>query len=135
MPERPENRLWLQLQSKLNDTLQVIVPFVWQDLKEGELVFRESEQGRAGEQAYSCTVNLDLERAGKVSAHVLLQAGSVHVTFSGENERFMKLLDTGIGALREQCEASGIKLGEISIRYSPAVDFAPSRAGALNIRV
>jgi len=125
----------LQLQSKLSDTLQVFVPFIWQELKNGELIFRESQHEQSGEEAYSCTLNLNLERAGRMSARLLLQTGQVHVDVSAENGRFFGLLQEGAALLREQFETAGIKLGTLTIRQQPEIDFKMSEAGGLNIRV
>ena len=125
----------LQLQSRLSDTLQVFVPFVWQDLKDGELIFRESKQDRPGEEACSCTLNLDLERAGRLSARVLLRAGQIYVDVFAESERFTNLLQEGAVVLRDQFETAGITLGGLVIRHQPQVDFKMSRTGGLDIRI
>jgi hypothetical protein len=125
----------LQLQSRLNDTLQVFLPFVWHDLKEGDLVFRESKQEKDGERAYSCTVNLDLERAGRISATALLQAGLIHITVLADNERFAALVQGHADLLRQQFETVGLKLGNFTIQRSGKVDFSASRAGGLDINV
>ncbi|NTW67249.1 MAG: flagellar hook-length control protein FliK, partial [Nitrospirae bacterium] len=125
----------LQLQSRLNDTLQVFVPFVWQDLKEGELVFRESEQERDGDRAYSCTMNLDLERSGKLSAWALLQSGGIHVNIAAENAKFVNVLQENAALLKTQIEATGLHLGSLMIQQQGAVQFTTSHANGLNIRV
>ncbi len=125
----------LQLQSKLSDTLQVFIPFVWQDLKNGELIFRESGGESSGQEAYSCTLNLDLERAGRISARVLMQSGQIHADLSAENDRFFSLLRDGAAVLREQFDSVGIKLGSLTIRHQRDMDFKMSRAGGLNIRI
>ncbi len=125
----------LQLQSRLSDTLQVFLPFVWQNLREGDLVFRESEQDRDGEQAYSCTVNLDLERAGRISATALLQSGLIHITMHADDEQFASQMQGHVELLREQFETAGLKLGNFTVQRSGKVDFTPSRAGGLDLRV
>ncbi len=125
----------LQLQSRLNDTLQVFIPFVWQSLKEGELIFRESEQEREGDHAYSCTLNLDLERAGKLSAWALLQSGGLHVNFAAENKPFSNLLQENAGLLRTQFESAGLTLAGLTIQQPGAVHFSSAYANGLNIRV
>lgn len=124
-----------QLQSRLNNTIQVFIPFVWQDLRQGELIFRESEQEREGERAYSCTLNLDLERVGRLSALAVLQAGRIHVNVLAESERFTLLLRGGAELLRKQFETAGLNLGNLTIQQKGVVDFSSSRAGGLNIRV
>lgn len=125
----------LQLQSRLNDTLQVFVPFVWHDLKEGELTFRESEKEREGDRACSCSLNLDLERAGKLSAWALLQSGGLHVNISAENETFANLLQENAELLRNQFETAGLLLGSLTIQKPGAVNFTSANVNGLNIRV
>jgi hypothetical protein len=125
----------LQLQSRLNNTLQVFLPFVWQDLREGNLVFRESEQEQEGKRAYSCTVNLDLEHAGKMSARVLLQSEGIHVNIVAENEQFANVLQENAELLRNQFERAGLLLGSLTIQQPGAVSFTSAHANGLNIRV
>jgi hypothetical protein len=125
----------LQLQSRLNDTLQVFIPFVWQDLKEGELTFRESEQAREGDRAYSCTLNLDLERAGKLTAWALLQSGGIHVNIAAENEKFANLLQENAELLRIQFETTDLILGSLTIQQPGAVNFTSAHSNGLNIRI
>jgi len=130
-----KNTELLQLQSKLTDTLQVFVPFVWQELKNGELIFRESGRGQPGEESYLCTINLDLERIGRLSAGVLLQAGKVYVDVIAENGKFSEILQENKEQLTRQFEAVGIRLGGFSIRQESRIDPRSSREGGLNIRI
>jgi hypothetical protein len=125
----------LQLQSRLNDTLQVFVPFVWQDLKEGELIFRESEQERDGDRAYSCTLNLDLERAGKLRAWALLQSGGIHVNIAAENDTFANVLQENAESLKKQFETAGLILGSLTIQQPGAVNFTFAHSNGLNLRI
>lgn len=125
----------LQLRSRLNDTLQVFVPFVWKDLKEGELIFRESERDRSGEEAYSCTVNLDLERSGRTSARLLLQSGKIYADVLTESEGFFQLLEDNAMLFRKQADAAGIKLAGLTIHRASTIDIKLSQAGGLNIRI
>lgn len=130
-----KNTELLQLQSRLSDTLQVFVPFVWQELKDGELIFRESERDRQGEASCSCTINLDLERAGKVSARVLLQAGRVYVDILAENAEFSRILQDNSDALRNRLGTAGIRLGELTFRRESVIESAPGLAGGFSLRV
>lgn len=130
-----KNMELLQLQSRISDTLQVFVPFFWQDLKNGELIFRESDREGRGPDACSCTLNLDLASAGRISARVLLQSGQIHADVSAESDRFFKVLQDGAVILREQFESAGIRLGALTIRHQPDINFRLSEAGGLNIRV
>ncbi len=125
----------LQLQSRLSDTLQVFVPFVWKDLKDGELVFRESDRDKPGEEAYSCTVNLDLERVGKTSARLLLQSGKIYADVLTEKEDFFQLLRDNAMLFRKQADAAGIKLAGFTIHHTTRIENKPPQAGGLNIHI
>jgi hypothetical protein len=125
----------LQLQSRLSDTLQVFVPFVWKDLKEGELIFRESERDKPGEEGYSCTVNLDLDRAGRTSARLLLQSGKIYADVLTENEGFFQLLKDNAMLFRKQADAAGIKLADLTIHRASRIEIKPPQLGGLNIRI
>jgi len=130
-----KNTDFYQLQSKLTETLQVFVPFFWQDLKDGEIVFRESEKGPRDEQAFSCTINLDLEGIGKMSARVLLQEGQIYVNILAENEQFVSLLQVKRDVLKTQLDVAGIRLGGLTIHWEPEIDIKQAQAGGLNIRI
>lgn len=130
-----KNTEFLQLQSKLSDSFQIFVPFVWKDLRDGELIFRESDRDQPGEDAYSCTVNLELERAGRMSARVLLQSGRIYVDVLAENVRFLDVLQTGAELLKSQFETAGIKLGGLNIRHEPKIELKPASAGRLSLRI
>jgi hypothetical protein len=126
---------FLQLQSRLTDTLQLFVPFAWKDLKEGELIFRQSEREQRGEESSTCTVNLDLERVGKMSARIQYQYKRIYIDVMVENARFSDLLQDKAAILQGQLEAAGINLGGLSIRHDTRIDIDPSHAGRLNVRV
>jgi len=130
-----KNVEFLQLQSRLSNTLQVLVPFVWRDLKDGELIFRESERERPGEPAYLCTVSLNLERSGKMCAHVLFQTGQIYVDILTENETFSKLLQSHAALLKDRFDTVGIKIGGLTLRQESRIDIKPDQAGGLNIRI
>jgi hypothetical protein len=130
-----KNTELLQLQSRLSDSLQAFVPFAWKELKDGELVFRESDRDRHGEQAYSCTVNLDLARTGWVSARLLLQSGLIFVDVIAEDELFCRVLQDHADLLRQQFESAGVRLEGLTIRREPRGETRPQQAGGLNIKV
>ncbi|HTF99757.1 MAG TPA: flagellar hook-length control protein FliK [Nitrospirota bacterium] len=130
-----KNTELFQLQSQLSDTLQVFVPFVWQDLREGELVFREAERGLPGEHACSCTINLDLDRVGKVSARVLLQGGLVYVDMLAENDVFSRMLEDNSALLKARFDTAGLRIGGFTFRRESSIESGPGQAGGLNLRV
>jgi flagellar hook-length control protein FliK len=125
-----------QLQSKLSDSLQFFLPLVWRQLKDGEIIVRQYDHGKPGERSYACTVNLDLERAGKVRVNLAYQAGYVHVTCAAENSAFSRLFQDGSDLLAGQFSASGLRLGHLAVHHEPQIDFRRNHAPeGLSIRV
>ncbi|HUJ19133.1 MAG TPA: flagellar hook-length control protein FliK [Nitrospirota bacterium] len=125
---------YYQLQSKLTDSLQLFLPLVWKELRDGELILRQSDRGSPGERTFSCCINLDLERAGKVQVRLLLQAGSVHVSCAAENRTFSGLLQESSSLLEKQLESAGLRLGGLTIQHEARIDFAAHGPAGLSIR-
>ncbi len=130
-----KNIEFFQLQSRLNESLQVFIPLFWKDLRDGELIFRESCRGKPEERTYSCIVNLNLEGTGRIMAHILMQSGRFHIRFITENRAFVEALKEGLPVLEEQFKASGLKVGSISARHEEKADFSSAISEGLDIRV
>jgi hypothetical protein len=123
-----------QLQSKLTDSLQFFLPLLWHELRDGEIMLSEYDRGKAVERSFMCTVNLDLERAGKVRVHLVYQDGYVHITCTAEKSEFTRLLQSGAEALKNQFASAGLRLGHVVVHHQPKIDFESSRATGLSIR-
>jgi len=128
-----KNIEFYQLQSKLTESIQFFLPLFWKGLKDGELVMRESDRG-PGERSFSCSLHLDLERAGRVQANLLLQKGALHVNCAAEREDLFRLLQENAGIIEGQFESSGLRLGSLAIRHEKAIDFETHRAAGISIR-
>lgn len=127
---------YYQMQSKLTDTLQFFLPLIWKELRDGEVILRQYDRGRPGESSYACTVNLDLERAGKVKVSLVYQAGYVHVTCAAENDAFMRMLRNGADELAKQFESAGVRIGHYAVHHQRRIDFEQTgSAEGLSIRV
>jgi hypothetical protein len=124
-----------QLQSKLTDTLQFFLPLVWSQLKDGEIILRESDQGLQGGHSYSCTINLDLERVGKLRVSLLFQGGYVHVNCAAESGEFSRMLREGEDVLEHQFRASGLRLGNLAVLHQPEIHFSGGQVSGLSIHV
>ena len=124
-----------QLQSKLTDTLQFFLPLVWKQLNDGEIILRESDQGQQGGRSYSCTINLDLERAGKIRVNLLFQGGYVHVNCAMENGEFSRVLRDGADVLEQQFLVSGLRLGNLAVLHLPEIRFSGAQVSGPSIHV
>ncbi len=123
-----------QLQSKLTDTLQFFLPLVWRELREGEVILREYDRGKVGERSFTCTVNLDLERAGKVRVNLVSQGGYMHVTCMAEKSDFVRLLQEGTDVLKGQFVSAGLRLGHVVVHHHPTINFESNPAAGVNIQ-
>ncbi|MBE9531394.1 MAG: flagellar hook-length control protein FliK, partial [Proteobacteria bacterium] len=123
-----KNIEFFQIQSKVNDTLDLFVPFFWKSLRDGELVFSESYKGPSDTKSYSCTINLDLESAGRVSAIVLLMYDSVHLSFVAERKEFIALINENSGELKAKFKELGLPLGSVRASREENIDFDKCRA-------
>jgi hypothetical protein len=126
---------YYQLQSRLTDTLQFFLPLIWKQLKDGEVIVRQYDHGSPGERSFSCAVNLDLERAGKVRVYLLLQSGYVNVSFGAENPAFVRMLQNSAPALEQSLLSAGLRPGRIEARQQQVVEFEQDPAATgLSIR-
>lgn len=125
---------YYQVQSKLTDSLQFFLPLVWKQLRDGEIIMKQYQHGKPGEHSSACTVNLDLERVGKVRVHLLVQNRYVHVTCAAENSEMTKLLQDGADLLKEQFGSAGIRLGYLSVVHQQKIDFEGMQPEGLSIR-
>jgi len=124
-----------QLQSKLTDTLHFFLPLVWSQLSDGEIILRESDKGQQGGHAYSCTINLDLERVGKTQVNLLFQGGYVHVNCATENGEFSRMLRDGEEVLEQHFREAGLRLGNLAVLHQPEIRFSGAQVTGLSIHV
>jgi hypothetical protein len=111
-----------QIQSKLNTVFQTFLPFVWKELKDGKLVFKESYHPQEKGEGYSCTIHLDLEKAGQLVAHLRLLGETLQLGFVTENNRFRELIEAGRPALEEQITAVGLVCNSITVTREKQID-------------
>lgn len=118
-----KNIEFFQIQSKLNDTLELFIPFFWKSLRDGELILSESYKGPSESKSYSCTINLDFESTGRVSAIVLLMYDSIHLSFIAQKKEFIALINENSGALKSTFRKLGLTLGSIRASREEIKDF------------
>ncbi len=123
-----------QLQSKLTDSLQFFLPLIWKQLRDGEIIFRESDRGQPGDSSYSCIIHLDLEDVGKVKVNLLLHAGHIHMACSAENESLYHLLQGGVDMLKDQFSKAGLRIGRLQMHHQAGISFDNASGAGLSIR-
>lgn len=127
------NMEFFQLASKINDMLYTYLPVSWEEMKEGELLFKKKMQ--RGKASYTCDVNLDLEPMGRVSASVTFFEGVYYVSFQAERKETRELIESGKAALLERFAAQGLDLRTVNIGGRNRIDFGETQNNGINITV
>ncbi len=123
-----------QIQSKLGDALQLFLPVLWNELREEWISFKKTKGG-AVDAGYSCTINLELERIGKLRSHILFQSGRIHVKMICDNPAFVETIQNHSELLGRQLESVGLKSGGISAALKQDLDFTQDFSTGLDLRV
>lgn len=104
----------LQALSKATDSFFTFLPVRWKELKDGEISFRKTK-GSEKETPFSCRINLDLEKFGKMSVTVLQHNREFFVSFRVENEGFRSHLSDHMEELRQSLAQKGMPLRALHV--------------------
>ncbi|HWR88823.1 MAG TPA: flagellar hook-length control protein FliK, partial [Dissulfurispiraceae bacterium] len=104
----------LQALSKATDSFFTFLPVSWKELKDGEISFRKT-RGSEKETPFSCRINLDLEKFGKMSVTVLQHNREFFVSFRVENEGFRSHLSDHMEELRQSLAQKGMPLRALHV--------------------
>lgn len=103
-----------QVLSKTTDSFYTFLPINWQELKDGEVSFKRGRSDAKGI-SYSCRINLDLERFGKLSVMVMMYNKEFLVSFRAENPAFQIILNDNVKELRDSFIARGLNLKAVNV--------------------
>jgi hypothetical protein len=103
-----------QLLSKTTDSFYTFLPISWQELRDGEIAFKRGHSDSKGT-SYSCRINLDLEKFGKLKIIVLMYNREFFVSFKAENPEFQALLSSHTTELQESFTARGLNLKAVNM--------------------
>ncbi|MBN2654717.1 MAG: flagellar hook-length control protein FliK [Nitrospirae bacterium] len=98
-----------QLLSKVTDSFYTFLPVSWSELKNAEVVFKRGKPDAKG-LSYSCTLNLDLDRFGKVTIMMLMYNREFLVSFRADNSEFKETLKNSSDELKALFEEKGLVL-------------------------
>ncbi len=124
-----------QIQSRLNDTLQLFLPFLWERLKDGELIFRKESARTLKDSTYSCYIKLDLGSLGRLTTAVMLMSGKCYVRFLSDNQSLLNKIKQHSPALKEALESAGLKLGNINTEFKRSPESELYLHKGLDLRV
>ncbi len=103
-----------QVLSKTTDSFYTFLPINWQELKDGEVSFKRGRSDAKGI-SYSCRINLDLERFGKLSVMVMIYNKEFLVSFRAENPAFQAILSNNVNVLQDAFIARGLNLKAVNV--------------------
>ncbi|MEW6738296.1 MAG: flagellar hook-length control protein FliK [Nitrospirota bacterium] len=103
-----------QVLSKTTDSFYTFLPISWQELKDGEVSFKRGRSDAKGI-SYSCRINLDLERFGKLSVMVMMYNKEFLVSFRAENPAFQAILNNNAKELQDSFIARGLNLKAVNV--------------------
>lgn len=103
-----------QVLSKTTDSFYTFLPISWQGLKDGEVSFKRGRSDAKG-MSYSCRINLDLERFGKLSILAMMYNKEFLVSFRSENPEFQSALNNNAKELQDSFIARGLNLKAVNV--------------------
>ncbi len=121
-----------QLTSYLNSIIYTFLPVLWQELKDGELIFKRESESK---DSFSCRINLDMQNMGKLSTSVTLFNRSFYITIQAEDLKTVDLLLSSKGVLFNRFSDAGLDLAAFNIIHKEAIDFDSKIQDRFRVRV
>ena len=103
-----------QLLSKTTESFYTFLPVSWQQLKDGEIAFKQNKEGGSAH-SFSCRLKLDLDNLGTLVIMVLIHNNEFFVSFRPDNENFKSLLDSQVEHLDKQFNGKGLNLKSVRV--------------------
>ncbi|MBF0486820.1 MAG: flagellar hook-length control protein FliK, partial [Nitrospirae bacterium] len=134
-----KNIEFYQVSSRANDMVSTYLPFLWNELRDGELLFKKNKYH--AKKSFTCDINLDLDRLGKISASVTAADGGFFVSFNVEKDNTKQLIMENKGELEKRFAANGLTLKVINVGQKTRLDFAENNdkkrtpSGGLDLRI
>ena len=124
---------FFQLTSRLNDMFYTFLPLLWDDLRDGELIFKKGKRNRRG--SYSCDINLDLESLGKLSISVTILNSSFYVTFLTGRQDVKDIIKSQRHILEGRFASQALSLKAISINREKEIVFGKAQVQGVNVKI
>ncbi|MDI6801700.1 MAG: flagellar hook-length control protein FliK [Thermodesulfovibrionales bacterium] len=124
-----------QALSKTTDSFYTFLPVAWRELKDGEVSFKKGQSDFKGS-VYSCRINLDLERFGRLSVVVMMYNKEFFISFKAENSGFQSLLDRNVSELHDNFREKGLSLKSVNVLdVNEQLERFESSENSVNIKV
>jgi hypothetical protein len=128
-----DNIEFYQLTSKLNDMLYTFLPIAWDGLNDGELMFKKNKG--AGNNSYTCDINLDLESLGRLSVSITITGGQFFVAFYTDSEETERLIHSHKHLLQERFSSQGLQLKALNLSRKREISFGQSQLKGVNVKI
>ncbi|MEO5359795.1 MAG: flagellar hook-length control protein FliK [Nitrospirota bacterium] len=129
-----KNIEYYQLSSRANDMVYTYLPFLWNELRDADLMFKKNKYH--AKKSFTCDINLDLDRLGKISISVTTSDGGFFVSFNAEKDKTKDLISENKGELEKRFAAVGLTLKIINVGQKSKLGFAEkATSGGLDLRI
>jgi len=122
-----------QLTSKFNDMFYTFLPVLWDDLKDGEFLFKKNRE--KGKESYTCDINLDLESIGKLSISVTILDKSFFITFYSERHEVNDLIKSHKHVLEDRFASQGLPLKAINFNHKKTIPFGKANDQGVDVKI
>jgi flagellar hook-length control protein FliK len=103
-----------QALSKTTDSFYTFLPLNWNELKDGEIVFKKGS-GHTNSPSHSCRIRLDLEDLGKLSIMIFICNRELSVSFRVEDSEFRAVIESHAHMLKELFTVKGMSIRTVNI--------------------
>lgn len=122
-----------QLASAAQGGLYVPLSLQWDELADGEMLFRKRIRGKG--ESYTCEINLDLRPLGKMSASVTMYDGAFFVSLLPQSEATRSLMASRSAEVERRFREAGLALRAVSITRKDRVDFGVPAPDGVDVEV
>ncbi len=127
-----KNIEFFQLTSKVNDMLYTFLPVLWDDLKDGELLFKKNSDDN--QDSYTCNINLELEPLGRLSISLTMFDKAFYITFLTERLDARDIINSEKQAIEERFASLGLALKAINVNQKHNIEFGQTQNHEVNLK-
>jgi len=122
-----------QLASSAHGVLYAPLPLDWEELVDGELLFRKRARGKG--ESYTCEIHLDLRPLGKMSVSVTMYDGAFFLSLSPESETARSLISSRSDEVGKRFREAGLPLKAVSVHRKRSVTFGVPSGDGVDLEV
>lgn len=120
--------------SKITNSFFTFLPIIWNDLKDADILFKKGVDKKE-EGSFSCRINLNLERYGRVTVTIILKGKNFFVSFMIEDADFRKVVEDNRDLLQRSFTDRGMNLKAINIMDLNTESMWPEITEGIDIKV